>query len=545
MSQQKNTVTSTVYGKCIGCHANAKLNVCSICHNLKCIYCIGMHQQIDTLLQIKAKWEAKDQLSKQQTSLKCKEIEESTEKTTTSSELLTTTYHTYGQQLEQSQANNQQHVDDLKEMLNEPEKISTTNVEDCTRIDEAIDRVEKSSKKELCTEPNTTSSTLGSLNDGTYSASMLDQADIPAQHINMDHHHHLSAESLLESNATDTIETENDSVDNLESNVVVVAMDQKQQLSKSQKRRLNQKKRKASNANKLSTVPEASTDTSTTQLNTYIKPVTNTTATLYFSNLTKSSTRSLRVFRGQKTASNNEYLLVCPKDELWLLDTQGNQCLAIPRRFDVYDMCWSTYLNKFLVLSSKGLYSFDHTGQNPLTMEVSAFANTMDECTCHENIFMVISDAVAGADLQVWNMEGKWKMTRRYSRPKTCRLGEAINSIRFSSSGTYLGVTLTAPFIGKAFFQLRNPKDLTVLEIVERPFYEGYCNHYMLALPNDEFLGYKYSEREIFVYHANGHQKDVVRYSKSICSISFMMNGNICRLAIQTHQPDELHFHDL
>ncbi|CAF0892308.1 unnamed protein product [Adineta ricciae] len=542
MSQQKNTVTSTAYAKCIGCHANAKLNVCSICHHLKCIYCIGMHQQIDKLFQIKAKWEAKDQFSKQQTSLKCKEIEESTEKTRTSSERLTTTYHTYGQQLKQSQANNQQHADDLKEMLNEPEKISTTSAEDCTRIDEVIDRVEKSSKKELCSEPNTISPTLGSLNEGAYSASMLDQTDIPAQHINMDHRHS-STESLLESSAIDTIETENDSVDNLESNVVV-AIDQKQQLSKSQKRRLNQKKRKASNANKLSIVPEASTTTCTTQLNTYLKPAMNKVVTLYFSNLTKSSTRSLRVFRGQKTASNDEYLLACPRDKLWLLDTQGNQCLAIPRRFDVYDMCWSTYLNKFLVLSSKGLYSFDPTCQNPLTMEVSAFADRMDECTCHENIFMIISDA-GGADLQVWNMEWKWKMIRRYSQPKTCRLGEAINSIRFSSSGTYLGVTLTAPFIGKAFFQLRNPKDLTVLEIVERPFYEGYCNHYMLALPNDEFLGYKYSEREIFVYHPNGQQKDVVRYSKSICSISLMMNGNICRLAIQTHQPDELHFHDL
>jgi hypothetical protein len=110
---------------------------------------------------------------------------------------------------------------------------------------------------------------------------------------------------------------------------------------------------------------------------------------------------------------------------------------------------------------------------------------------------------------------GKKKLT---PQNPTCKRGQGICSIRFSNNGTYLGVTLPEPCLAKAYFQLRNWQDMKMLKVAEFPFYEGYCNHYILILPSDEFLVYKYSEKEIFLFDSNGQHKQMIRYAKGICS---------------------------
>jgi hypothetical protein len=246
---------------------------------------------------------------------------------------------------------------------------------------------------------------------------------------------------------------------------------------------------------------------------------------------------------GHKMASNDEYFLVCPKNKLCLLDTQGEEHMNIKRNFEVNDICWSNYLKQFLILSDRDLYSLDLTRKTPLIAEISQFACDMDECTCYDNIFIVINDC-GGPIIEVWNMEMNWKLIRRYEEPISRNQYQGICSLRFSSSGMYLGVTLTEPFIQKAYFQLRNWQDMNVLQIVEQPFYEGYCNHYILSLPNDEFLVHKYSEKELFFFNSNGQRKQMIQYPKRIRSTALLMNDKNC-FVIQTNRSNELHFYDL
>ncbi|CAF0927815.1 unnamed protein product [Adineta steineri] len=355
-------------------------------------------------------------------------------------------------------------------------------------------------------------------------------------------------------------------MDDSSANLEISSEPIQQQLSKNQKRRLSKQRQRVESATIAPTVVESNisakskispetTETltilaasnvlsaSTTLSLTSATAIERAAATLNFDRLTTKPRSSVTVVEGQRMASNDEYFLVCPEGELCLLDTQGNKHRSLKRTFNVSDICWSAYLKQFLILSDEHLYSFDMTRETALMIEISQFARYMDECTCYDNIFMVVSD-FGGSIIEMWDMTKNWQSIKRYKPPISRKEGQGICSIRFSSSGAHLGVTLTEPRIVKAYFQIRNWQDMIVLHTVEQPFYEGYCNHYMLALPNDEFLVYKYSQKKLSFFHSNGQQKQTIQYAKGVCSVSLVPNDKNC-LAIQTSRPDQLHFYDL
>ncbi|CAF1660724.1 unnamed protein product [Rotaria magnacalcarata] len=265
-----------------------------------------------------------------------------------------------------------------------------------------------------------------------------------------------------------------------------------------------------------------------------------TTVTINFDRLNTRPRKSITAINCLRIATDNQYFLVCPKDRLCLLDREGNEHWSIKRNFDVDDLCYSTYLKQFLILADYDLYSLDVERSTKLRKEITQFARNMDECSCHENLFLVIKD-YGGHIIEVWDMESNWKLKKTYQQPISCQEGQGICTIRFSSDGNYLGVTLTEPFTEKAFFQLRNSKDMKILTKVELPFYEGYCNHYILSLPNNEFLVYKYSEKLMFLIDSNGQRKKAIQYTKGVCTMAIINNCFV----IRTNRPDELHFYDL
>ena len=60
--------------------------------------------------------------------------------------------------------------------------------------------------------------------------------------------------------------------------------------------------------------------------------------------------------------ANDEYLLFPGSDHFPLIDKQGQEKLRIERNFDEQDICWSAYLDQFLILTTSGpLRSFDIT----------------------------------------------------------------------------------------------------------------------------------------------------------------------------------------
>lgn len=364
-----------------------------------------------------------------------------------------------------------------------------------------------------------------------------------------DIHDHSSSASVVETNESVTVDSVDDRLEDLK--LTATSMPQ-QKLSKKQKRRQNQKQQQAINIMKpsvlsesnISTEPKASAEqTVLTTANASAESVIKAVTTLNFDQLKIRPRKSINIIQGQKMACNDKYFLVCPKNKLALLDAEGKEHFNVHRNFEVYDICWSTYLKRFLILSEKDLYSLDLTRQTPLMIEIAQFTRDMDECTCYDNIFMMISD-YGGAVIEVWDMKLQWKVIKFYKQPESCKKGQGICTIKFSSNGMHLGVTLTEPRIGKAYFQLRNWQDMKVLKVVELPFYEGFCNHYILALPSEKFLIHKYSEKEMFLFDSNGQQKQIIRYAKGICSVALLTNDKNC-LAVQTSQPDELHFHDI
>ncbi|CAF4037505.1 unnamed protein product [Adineta steineri] len=149
--KQSNAISApspVIYAKCTGCHVNGELKV----------------------------------------SLKYERLEQSTEKTAESLNLLKVTeetfhrtlkteYTAYEEKLKQLQATNHQHINDLKHMWTEFEKMSMTNAEDCAQIDHIIDQIEATLTKthiQVCFQPNVSSPSLGSLNESLSDPIMSD-----------------------------------------------------------------------------------------------------------------------------------------------------------------------------------------------------------------------------------------------------------------------------------------------------------------------------------------------------------------------------------
>ena len=330
-----------------------------------------------------------------------------------------------------------------------------------------------------------------------------------------------------------------------------------QQLTRNQRRRQKQKERERAqlvDTHPTSTIEKAQnnsteivvrssscmqSDTSD-ELNPSMGQTGSSEITLNFNRLKTKPRKSITVIKCIRMTANDRYFLICPDNRLCLIDKEGNEYWSTHRTFDVDDICYSTFLNQFLILADYDLFSLDLQRPTKLKTEITNFARHMDECTCHDNLFLVIKD-FGGATVEVWDMKSNWQLHKRYEQPLSCKRGQGICTIRFSTDGNYLGVTLIEPSLAKAFFQLRTAEDMKILKVVERLFYEGHCNHYILPLPHNEFLVYKYSEKVMFLIDSRGKCKQPIQYEHGVCTMALVDN---C-LAIQSKRPDQLHFHDL
>ena len=229
-----------------------------------------------------------------------------------------------------------------------------------------------------------------------------------------------------------------------------------EQLSRSKRRRQKQKQRhmaKIADASGVVTTEATESKSSSEQAMAIIPIAQISTQTLNFDRLKTKSQKVVTVKEGRRMAASEQYFLVCPKNRLRLLDTYGNEHWSTERDFEVDDVCYSAYLKQFLILADEDLYSLDVERPTKLTVEISQFARNMDECTCHENLFLVVKD-FGGAIVELWDMKSNWKLSKTYAQPISCRVGQGICTIRFSSDGKHLGVTLTAPVCSESLLSV-------------------------------------------------------------------------------------------
>ena len=216
--------------------------------------------------------------------------------------------------------------------------------------------------------------------------------------------------------------------------------------------------------------------------------------------------------------SNGEYFICCSTSGFILIDKEGHQQkLNIKLDFTVYDICWSSYLQKFFISSvypDYALYLLDPKAQTlkKVNKKVSRFA-------CYEKTLLVyasrttievyrLASSAAADDDDECLMKSLEEPVEILGPPITCDADESIYDIYFSSDGKYVVLGLhyidydygehPESYSWGAFRAFRYDGDGDMMRKIgpniSNP--DGRC---LLALPNETFLHLRSYDRALRV----------------------------------------------
>ena len=235
-------------------------------------------------------------------------------------------------------------------------------------------------------------------------------------------------------------------------------------------------------------------------------------------------------------AANNKYLLYCPDSSLCVVDADGDEILDVRRSFDVYDMCWSSYRNRFLILDTKHqLHSLNmRTKKHKLVL---VFDKKMYGCTCYEGTLLV--SRYYSNTIEEYNI-ANWKLVKKFKPLDLQNEVLRIEQIRYDSNGLHLGLLVTGHH-SKYSFELRDVDEMEVHKRVDLDC-TYLCN--IVSLSDEQFLISLSKKKVCILMDAVGEVKETMTYSKDACSMALISNKTSC-LVIQTSEPAKLRFHDL
>ena len=250
--------------------------------------------------------------------------------------------------------------------------------------------------------------------------------------------------------------------------------------------------------------------------------------------------------------SNNNDLLCCsehccPENCFLLIGNQGNTMQHIQRKFKVSDMCFSSFLNQFLILSYKPdrrLYSLDPSTHD--LKQIQNFSRTIWSCTCYDET-LVVSEGDLGSKIEVYDLrKNDWKPVRTVTAPSSCEVDQQIEKIRYNSDGSRLGVILRQGSQSNYYhwFELRNPNDMTVLSTIKTNLgNDQWC--WLLALPNQQFLATLWRKKRLFLLDSHGELQETTEYDNNVIYLNSTVLVDDKCLVVQTWKPNELRFYNL
>ena len=246
---------------------------------------------------------------------------------------------------------------------------------------------------------------------------------------------------------------------------------------------------------------------------------------------------------------NNNTLLFCPDKSFVIIDEQGNKLLNIQRNFKVSDMCFSSFLQHFLILSMEpddyALYSLDSSKHD--VKQIIKSNRIMWSCTCYDTTF-IISDVDNNnrTSIIVYDLRKDWTSVKTFTTPSSCELNHQIEKIRFNSDGSRLGMILRqkSELYYQYWFELRDPIDMTaIIKTNIDPNNDKWC--WLLALPNQQFLATLWREKKFFLFDSDGKLQETTGYDKNVKYLNSVALINDKYLVVQTWKPDELRFYKL
>jgi hypothetical protein len=209
-------------------------------------------------------------------------------------------------------------------------------------------------------------------------------------------------------------------------------------------------------------------------------------------------------------SNNDRFLLMHRKPNLCLVDREMNIVKEVPWTHDnIYDMCWSSIINRFILVEGKGIFLVDDeimTIGNVKTIEERKWWS----CTCSENSLFLSTNGSASSIMK-FTLLPTIELIKEWKSPQTCASDEIIQSIVYSD-GT-LGVTIK----NKAEKSLR--LELKSAETLDRIWSLGFdtvCNQKVAfrcsLLTNDEWLVIDYETKRLLHVTNDGKLKATIPY---------------------------------
>ncbi|CAF1199949.1 unnamed protein product [Adineta steineri] len=270
--------------------------------------------------------------------------------------------------------------------------------------------------------------------------------------------------------------------------------------------------------------------------------VSNEGASLNFNLLKREPSRNVEIENGHAAmAANERFLVYFAKQVLVVIDRNGNERLKLNRLIDPLDICWSSYLNKFLIIGNAGRYSLDpEVGVEDIQTPTSD--TRFGRCiTCYDKTCLIVNNKSLIEEYEL----PTWLLKKTFSPPQSWKATRTISRIRFSSNGSHVGVVISEGRSDRHFsFELRRPNDMAVLQTVQMGT-DFSAIAWLLALPNEEFLVNTVIKKKFYLIDSNGQLKEEINYDKnSQWILSTTLMNERC-IVVKTGDPCELRFYDL
>lgn len=267
--------------------------------------------------------------------------------------------------------------------------------------------------------------------------------------------------------------------------------------------------------------------------------------------LIREPSRHIKIEYGHAAmAANENFLVYFAKQILIVIDRDGNVRLMLDTLIDPYDICWSSYLNEFLILGSFGRYAL-----NPVIADRNIQIRKLGDesksiITCYDKTCLV-----ADGDRLIEEYElPSWTLKRTFSPPQSCKTTQKISRMRFSSNGSHVGLVITERNternsdreFNNLFFELRRSNDMTVLQTAHMGAHFSVIA-WLSALPNEEFLVNCYQTKKFYLIGSNGQLREEIDYDQNeqLEILSTTLMNERC-LVVKTHGTlSELRFYDL
>ncbi|CAF1231051.1 unnamed protein product [Didymodactylos carnosus] len=174
------------------------------------------------------------------------------------------------------------------------------------------------------------------------------------------------------------------------------------------------------------------------------------------------------------------------------------------------DVCWSVYLNRFIILGAKTLSTLDveTTTVNSIKQVSDKDVKEFWSCTCSGET-LYVTKKESGSRIVEYNMS-TWKMIKCWAPPLSCRQGEGIVRMRFNEDGSRVGVTLGVTDKYHSF-ELRD-RSMTVLQLLRFPYSDS--GYGLISFPSGQWLTIVLNSQQLHVIDNKGVIKRIIATKK-------------------------------